>query len=75
MEENKDYMYNKMVDNNIFERIDFIDMGKSIKLKKPYDKLSFDSNSFKGDHPKLYKKYSNVTTVKGSVLISELKNK
>ena len=71
----KDYMYNNMLDKNITERIDFIDIGKSIKLKKPYDKIQFDLNEFKDSHKKLFNKFSKKVTVKGSVLVSNLKEK
>lgn len=71
----KDFMYDIMVKQDITERIDLIDLDKSMKLKKPYDTVKFDAKSFKEDHKTLYKKYSYHSTVKGSVLINDIKNK
>ena len=69
----KEYMYGAMVNGNITERINFVDLGKSMKLKLPYDKVSFDAKKFKDEHKYLYKKYSYISQVKGSVLINNIK--
>ena len=69
----KEYMYGAMIDMNITERIDFVDLGKSMKLKLPYDTVKFDTKKFKEEHKTLYKKYSYISKVKGSVLISNIK--
>lgn len=71
----KDFMYNIMLKQNITERIDFVDLGKSMKLKQPYDVPKFDTEAFKEKHKTLYKKYSYISQVKGSVLINDIKNK
>src|SRR5574344_648376 len=69
----KEYMYGAMIDKSITERIDFVDLGKSMKLKMPYDTVKFDTKSFRETHKTLYKKYSYISKVKGSVLISNIK--
>ena len=61
------------VQKSITERIDFVDLGKSMKLKLPYDTVKFDTKKFKEEHKTLYKKYSYISKSKGSVLISNLK--
>lgn len=69
----KEDLYDIMLKQNITERIDFVDLGKSFKLKKPYDTVKFDTKKFKEEHKTLSKKYSYVSNVKGSVLINDIK--
>lgn len=70
----KSYLYDIMKEKGIKERIELVDLGKYIKLKEPYEKVSFDSNTFKTDHKTLYNKYSKKTIVKGSCIIGDLKD-
>ncbi|WP_299230221.1 hypothetical protein [uncultured Bacteroides sp.] len=73
-EELRSYLYDVMIKKNITEKIELVDLGKYIKLKQSYEKVSFDTNAFKQEHKNLYKKYSKKSTVKGNCIIGDLKN-
>lgn len=70
----KSYLYDVMVKKNIKERINLVDLGKYIKLKDSYEKVTFDTNAFKEEHKNLYKKYTKKSVVKGSVIVGNLKD-
>ena len=70
----KSYLYDVMVKKNIKERINLVDLGKYIKLKDGYEKVTFDTNAFKEEHKNLYKKYTKKSIVKGSVIVGNLKD-
>lgn len=70
IEEAKSMLYEEMLSKGIEE----VSVGGyKIKLKKPSQRSSFDSKTFKEKHPDLADKYTKTSEVKGSVLITPIK--
>lgn len=69
--EAKNWLYEQMLARGIEE----VEVGGcKIKLKKPYDKQALDTKTLKEKHPDLVEKYTKTSEVKGSVLITPIKN-
>lgn len=65
----KGELYRLMMSEGI-EQMHDKETGLYVKLKKPYERITFDTKGFKEKYPEIYDKYSKAANVEGSVLFS-----